>query len=466
MAANQIQPQSEQYLPLNPPLSKSNQQQTVTHQRRILFRHPAYPSTAPALLSLLAVDGGSGIGIHYQTAIVACGIVAGNRFQDAWFGQKIMNNNGNDADSFIRCDEPLDGILRDDEYYFFVSTTGSQDEKYPVVPSFDHWRFPHDAIPELWAELRTTLCSNNILELDPLSLQWNTRVISRDRTCRITGYQEGLNAAHLVPRDKAIWFMDNKMKQYCEQYESILGVDDASNALLLRSDLHYHFDRRRIALVPKKSKRTGAGEQTTRLVVHQMLQTSSRELYHLYHNHTTQPLTRGITIQSLLARFAWTVLCDENYCFLKGSQKYAVMIWKPEDAKISIEMLSQQVIAKLGRLFPPPATKSRSVSPRKRRQEEEETDSDNEPGWEIECQDADLIEDEDDDSDERRGRTRTRGYYSNDFLHQRGSLSTLSPSPLETPSSNGSFCDFVQRDREGSVKKLLSLKRRRLGIDS
>ena len=464
-----MQPLFEEYLPLNPPIPVPNPQGTVSHQRRISFRHPAYPSTGPALLSLLAVDGGIGGGIHYHTAIVACGIVAGNRFQDAWFGRKDNNNNNNngsgDAASFERCDEPLDGILRDNEYYFFVSTNGSRDEKYPVVPSFDHWRFPHNAIPGIWAELKTTLRPTNAVDPDPTSQLWRERVLARDRSCRVTGYREGLNPTHLVPRERGIWFMDNKMEQYCEQLESVLSVDDPSNALLLRADLHFHFDRRRIAFVPKKPKRDSVGALAPQLVVHQMLGTNSRELHTLYHNHALQPQTRGITIQSLLARFAWTVLCDENYRFLKGSQGYAITLWEPEKAETIFTTLNQQAIAKLGRVFPPPACKSRSVSPHKRKQDEREMESDSEPDWQVGSQHSDHIDDE--DYEERRGRSKIRRYCGNEFHQPRDSLSTISPSSLETPSDNVSFWDSGQRKGNvESVNKSMPGKRRRLEVET
>lgn len=183
-------------------------------------------------------------------------------------------------------------------------------------------------------------------------------VMERDRSCRITGYQEGREVAHLVPREKRIWFVNNNMTRYSSSAAAAQSpVNDVLNAVLLRTDLHQLFDRRRFAFVPKGSP--------SRLVVHQILPSPSREMHYLYHNRGLQRGTCGIAPQFLFARFAWTVLCDESYTFLKGPQRYAVKLWDPEKGETTVRTLRSGDVAVASRIFDAPA-EARSVSPWKR----------------------------------------------------------------------------------------------------
>jgi hypothetical protein len=52
------------------------------------------------------------IGVHYQTALVACQIIANNAFTN---GRLTLDQAGQQ-----RVDLPLDGILTKDTYYFFI----------------------------------------------------------------------------------------------------------------------------------------------------------------------------------------------------------------------------------------------------------------------------------------------------------------------------------------------------------
>ncbi|KAI9770815.1 MAG: hypothetical protein M1839_003041 [Geoglossum umbratile] len=184
-----------------------------------------------------------------------------------------------------------DGILRGKNYYFRVSEDAA-DEKYPVVPSFAHWRFPHDNLPESW-----TSCEPLKLPLDrqlPRQSSLAEATLARDISCRITNHIEGTEHAHLVPRSEERWFGENGMFRYTnQQLPGSEPVDDAQNAILLRSDVHTIFDQKRFAIVPKSSV----------LLVHIIAPGSSLQLTSLYHNVSLQPLV-GVAIQYVLARFA------------------------------------------------------------------------------------------------------------------------------------------------------------------
>ncbi|KAG7291243.1 hypothetical protein NEMBOFW57_001255 [Staphylotrichum longicolle] len=79
---------------------------TVQRPRRVDFLHPGYSGRA-VLLSLPALDDG---GIDFDTALAACGLVAGNRWSDGFFSS--------DRSGAVSVERPEDGILREPQYFF------------------------------------------------------------------------------------------------------------------------------------------------------------------------------------------------------------------------------------------------------------------------------------------------------------------------------------------------------------
>ncbi|KAI3316503.1 hypothetical protein HD806DRAFT_517366 [Xylariaceae sp. AK1471] len=136
---------------LTPPIPSDHD---VTQRDHLIeFFHPAYPVSAPPLLSLVAVDvaGNGTLGIDYDFAKASCGIVANNRWDDATY---IATKNQVEGSCLNRVPQPEDGILpilaSGMAYYFVVDHPTN---RYPVVPSFDHWRFPHTELPAPWDAL-------------------------------------------------------------------------------------------------------------------------------------------------------------------------------------------------------------------------------------------------------------------------------------------------------------------------
>jgi hypothetical protein len=91
--------------------------------------------------------------------------------------------------------------------------------KYPVIPSFHHWRFPHDSfdengvlrgnLPPPWKYLRLP----GFVPPHP-TLKGPLAAMERDITCRVSGYMDGVKKAHLVPEGERLWFISNKMDRY------------------------------------------------------------------------------------------------------------------------------------------------------------------------------------------------------------------------------------------------------------
>ncbi len=112
----------------------------------IEIKHPFYLDDffQNVLMTLYAFDRLGG-GLHYGTALIACGLVAGN----VWNGYFTVERHGPRITS--RDDEVLVGK----SYYFHVpsctessSTESSSD--YAIFPSFEHWTFPHRNLPPTW----------------------------------------------------------------------------------------------------------------------------------------------------------------------------------------------------------------------------------------------------------------------------------------------------------------------------
>lgn len=79
----------------------------------ISFCHPGYEGASNLLLRFPRVDteDNQEFGIHHKTALVACEIVAGNRFDEGYLslhraGQPIQT--------------PIDGVLTQGRYYFII----------------------------------------------------------------------------------------------------------------------------------------------------------------------------------------------------------------------------------------------------------------------------------------------------------------------------------------------------------
>ena len=83
---------------------------------RIPFRHPGYDYPDNVLLAMPALDLGGGI--HHETAKIACGIIAANRW-DGYFtkdkeGQQMVESS------------PEEILLEEDYYFHLPNLTGKQ----------------------------------------------------------------------------------------------------------------------------------------------------------------------------------------------------------------------------------------------------------------------------------------------------------------------------------------------------
>ena len=124
-------------------------------------------------------------------------------------------------------------VLLQDEYYFHVPHPDDSRErpdphyKYPVVPTFHHWRFPHNRLPLIWQSLQTTAPNY------PMAAPSNIGIYLRlhdGNLCRVTRYGDAVNKAHIVPDMERQWFDWNYMRRYITQPSPRRGGDIARHS--------------------------------------------------------------------------------------------------------------------------------------------------------------------------------------------------------------------------------------------
>ncbi|THW79657.1 hypothetical protein D6D18_09279 [Aureobasidium pullulans] len=328
---------------------------------------------------LPALDDAQG-GVHHETALIACAVVAGNR----WDGFLSEQRTGS------RVLTPRDGVLRNKEYYFRLPDDANA--KYPLVPTFAHWRFPHGKLPSVWSQFRVpSMPAGRAL---PRLGSLTDALLARDISCRLTDTVEGTEHAHLVPRTEGDWFRQNTMFQYgVAPRPEIEPIDVPRNALLLRSDIHTVFDQRRFAITLKPLSVATNGPVTYGLAVHLFSPGLSEQFVKLYHGVAIQPL-HGVAPEYLFARFAWTVFAYSAQFLQQGVKRvlYLVRDGETSEQEVNGDQCTQLYLSR----------KSRSLSPSKSKRDDR--------GFVQEGEhDAEEQEDEEEDEDRYRGRTRLCG---------------------------------------------------------
>ena len=375
---------------------------------KIRFRHPGYPDTGNlnVLLTLYAFDHPDG-GLHYGTAFLACAIVAVNAFN----GYMTETRDGD------KLEMEWDGLLLKKEYYFNVPSTdgdggelqvgiegsasSKENHQYPVCPSFDHWSFPHKTMPVDWPKPSPPGAPSDTDLAPPSASNLMLHVLNRDRRCLITSSKDCIESAHLCPHSEEVWFKRNRMGDYnCKRALGDYLLDDVSNAIALRSDLHTTFDARRFLISRKNSK-----------WAIQFLEFTN-ELGGLYHN-TAIELAKNVSPYFLFARFAWTIFpWLREFLDCGVSRRVCVKVNDQDSVLDEVKLLGAKELK--GIINPP---KSRNPSPTKRQRQSKN----------------DAVDVGDDDEDHHRKRACAS---SEDASEHRGRKRHRAASPEQTQVAN------------------------------
>ncbi|KAH7309075.1 hypothetical protein B0I35DRAFT_360195 [Stachybotrys elegans] len=367
----------------------------------IRFFHPGYADAGgipdfDVLLSLEAFDD-RGTGIHYDTAHTACAILANNRW-DGYFSH--------DRHGRLRA-QPHDGILREEQYYFCLPSSDPPTDRYPVIPRFRDWRFPHGNLPPIWKKLKDQLRAEGRGDK------------SRSGNCLLSNCGDAVESAHLVPSTQSYWWTINLMKRYAKApLFSTNDMDVPANGLPLRCDIHRMFDERHFTFVPKtvvprdqgvvtpsqdnaghrgqdlcsqgepKSHRGDDGPSQAdpqlpvrsnmhdespnaekelkanllHVVGHVFNSTPSGDLPRLWHNRPLCSPPSAASIEYLFARFAYTIFSPSVFkYFLDSSKARRLLVWDQEKLKHDVEDADPERCRSIWN-----ASRSRSESPKKR----------------------------------------------------------------------------------------------------
>jgi len=171
----------------------------------------------------------------------------------------------------------------------------------------------------------------------------------------------GTEVAHLCPDHERAWFIQNRMDAWNTDHslDSSNIVNDMSNAVLLRSDLHTAFDERRFVFFPKSQ---GSG-----FVAHVLVATP--DIGQLFHNVPLQPITQ-CNPRFIYARFAWAIFPFLAGFLSRANTTRRLMYVKTIDRKIQWHVEDVVGMEK----WQVKAAASRSRSPKKRQRAAEVND--------------------------------------------------------------------------------------------
>jgi hypothetical protein len=188
-------------------------------------------------------------------------------------------------------------------------------DRYPIIPSFQDWEFPHNRIPDSWPQVSTS---------PPTS------------RCAISNFSFAIDGAHLVPQEEALWYQRNDMRRYGDAV--LCDIDNSTNIIPLKTDLHRCFDNRWIAIIPKVMKTTIP--HSPQYVTH-ILRREAVELWPTYQNIIVQYLD-GKARPYLFARFAWAILLQVKPFITDDLSRHVIRIKISDEDKIEYkkELLS------------------------------------------------------------------------------------------------------------------------------
>ncbi|KAI1169896.1 hypothetical protein F4777DRAFT_571434 [Nemania sp. FL0916] len=336
----------------------------------VAFFHPAYPDQTPPLLTLactnLTPEGG--YGIDFDMAKTACGIVACNRWDGlTYFAEKSkksetsmqpmkpgeqqqrrLDHPGSSpapvttATCWTKIRRPHDGLLRGGTDYYFV--VEAPEYRYPVVAGFDHWRFPHDALPLAWPRLSAALLLGSH---DPLAH-------TSDTPCF-----EDTGLALVAPFSYKRWYDSNEMERYCHLHGNFAGEMDIPR---LQDAIQSFFGDSLLSAVSSTRLKGRRLQLHPLLILQSIFFRRGQDQRSQYHDHQAGRLSPAdMSCEHLFARFALNILSERNYKFLTGDQKYTVRLFNARNGQEYTTELHSEAIMQQSHIFRP-ANCAKSVS--------------------------------------------------------------------------------------------------------
>ncbi|EXU95154.1 hypothetical protein X797_011776 [Metarhizium robertsii] len=237
-------------------------------------------------------------GVHFETMLLACQIIAGNSFETAYLS---YDRKGSNRVQLAPC-----GILMHDHYFLHVPQVDDTDTtSYAVTPNFQEWRFP-DALPQSWGSVAMT----------PRDTKPSCIISGRIGPRRHTSYPNLTTSGTLTMLCVTIL----KAQSRCQTVTTMI------------------FDDRAFAFVPKLDEE---GHRHT--VVHFLSTTNdSGDAALKYHNRKAHSLD-SVAPQFLFARFALTVFACIKDFILRGERRRIAVVHRGIDSNGSPAWITQEV---------------------------------------------------------------------------------------------------------------------------
>ena len=269
----------------------------VDRGAKIVIRHPGYEDDPAPLIVLAGYDcNGEKKGLHDGTALLICSVLSGR--SDGYF---TAEQNGS------RRIQISDSLLEEGTYYYHVP----DDPQYPIYLSFRHWKFPYHDLPQAYTY---TAPSSLPMALTLVVTNSTLEVMFRDKRCVVSQRQDMKEKAYLCPRQEKDWFKKNHMHAYVRnQYpDPEDAIDQPTNALAMREELHTAFDQKAFVFVMKENT------WTTHFL---------RPTYEFREEYHNMPVTinPGVSTQFLLARLAWAIFPFAKRFLVSGRNRWVLM---------------------------------------------------------------------------------------------------------------------------------------------
>ncbi|KAJ8110939.1 hypothetical protein ONZ43_g5743 [Nemania bipapillata] len=286
--------------------------------------------------------------------MAACGIIACNCWDgSAYIAEKNPNAGGKEGHTWHTLYRPYDNVLTAGFNYYFI--VDKPDNCYPVVAGFDHWRFPHGSLPSLWQVIARRRMDNTDLA------EAVTDNVGSKTTCDSTGEVgcvETIGLARVAPFSNKTWFESNQMEKY-NRLQSTMRRN--TNVQILHCELGEFFGESWLS----STGLDDLGQISKRLEIHpsiilqRILSESDSQRNGDQDGKLQAPI---IQCEHLFARFAFNILSNKNYKFLRGNEEYTVCFFDFEKGEQYTTNLHSDAIVERRKRISPMASRIRNTS--------------------------------------------------------------------------------------------------------
>ena len=249
----------------------------------VILRHPAQGTGVESVLFRVPAYSESGTVKGYVP------------YELLWLAGVIISDNRTEG-YLTRGTAPNEQIvdpgtcLRPGNYYFQVgSRDATEPENYALLRGIQQWKLKEEMIPQAWKD----------------AASWVGREVShRENTCIVTGANDKVQSAHLVPAALHQWLLAQEMLQHAINSRVIRGREtlNSSNMVRLYAPLHAMLDDGSWVFFPFPETSEGG-----RWRYHCVWVRRNDTMANWYHCRPVRGGCEDVTEHAMIARFAYNV---------------------------------------------------------------------------------------------------------------------------------------------------------------